>query len=494
VAALVLLPKLGSATLEDWDEAIFAQISREMVRSGDWLTPHWGYAPYFNKPPLLMWLTALAYLVLGVDELAARIVSALAGVGVVMVAYLIGREVYGRGAGALAALVLLSSLQFVTASRFGTTDVLLTLLIALAALGYLLARERSPRWWYLGWGAFGLACMVKGAGALVIPAAVGITLLVDRRLGASLRSRHFWYALLVAAAIALPWHLAMVARYGSAFMGRYVAYNVVDRSTQAIEGHAQEPDFYLLVLHDNFLPWIYLLPVALALTLRDALENARPRMVLVVAVLVFVLYSAVGTKLRWYIMPMYPMLAVMLGATLRTALADVRSPAAGGVAVACLAAALAAPQPLPIAFAAIALLGGALVLSGRAALAWLAVPAAVALLALVGAHTLVTLYREHPGEERDAIVAHLVPPRGPDPDDPLVIITGINRPTALFYTDRAVVDLHGPEELVPLMEERSPREVIVKRSDAKPLERRYRVEVLGEYDSVLYARVHDRAD
>src|SRR5207249_7769727 len=96
LAAFVLLARLGYGALDDWDEAIFAQVSKEMVRGGDWLTPHWNYLPYFNKPPLLMWSTALLYLAFGVSEFTARAISALSGVALVGMTYLVGRTAYDR--------------------------------------------------------------------------------------------------------------------------------------------------------------------------------------------------------------------------------------------------------------------------------------------------------------------------------------------------------------------------------------------------------------
>src|SRR5581483_10236414 len=455
---------------EDWDEAIFAQISREMLRSGDWLTPHWGYEPYFNKPPLLMWLTASVYLVLGVGEAAARSVSALSGIGVVVVAYLIGREAYGRGVGLLSALVLLTGEQFVRASRFGTTDVLLTLSLSVAAYGYLLTLRRSPRWWCLSGAAFGVACMVKGAGALVAPAAIGLTLLLDRRVGVTLRSRFFWYGAVLALAIALPWHAYMYAEHGTEWVDRYLAYNVVDRATEPIEGHDADPDFYLEILQENFLPWVYLLPVALALAMQGTLgPSARARIVIVQALLVFLLYSFVGTKLRWYIMPMYPMLAVMIAATLRGALADLRSVAAAGLVVACVGAVLEASFALQVAFGAVAVLALAGTRAKLPLAPRLVAPAAVLLLAAVGAGTVWPVYRHDEGQERGATLAMLARAQGATSPDPLLLISGMNRPTALFYGDRAVVHVKDSEDLPARVEAQGSVDVIVKDADARPL-------------------------
>src|SRR5919107_2084971 len=91
VAAFALLWKLGASSLAAWDEAIYAQVSKEMARGGDWLTPHWAHQPWFEKPPLLIWTTAILFKLFGVSEFWARAASALSGVALVVVTYLSAR-------------------------------------------------------------------------------------------------------------------------------------------------------------------------------------------------------------------------------------------------------------------------------------------------------------------------------------------------------------------------------------------------------------------
>jgi len=90
---------LGGGSLAAWDEAIYAQVSKEMVQGGDWLTPHWEYTVWFEKPPLFMWITALFYRLFGVSEFWTRMPSALSGVALVGVTYLIGKSTDDRRVG-----------------------------------------------------------------------------------------------------------------------------------------------------------------------------------------------------------------------------------------------------------------------------------------------------------------------------------------------------------------------------------------------------------
>src|SRR5438105_999847 len=91
--------RLGQGSLHDWDEAIYAQVSKEMVVSGDWLTEHYEYTPWFEKPPLFFWSTALLLRLFGISELWARAASAMFGIAVLVVTYFLGKLVYGRWAG-----------------------------------------------------------------------------------------------------------------------------------------------------------------------------------------------------------------------------------------------------------------------------------------------------------------------------------------------------------------------------------------------------------
>src|SRR6266540_4227097 len=97
---------LGSAPLIEPDEARYAEIAREMLERGDFITPHLNYVKYFEKPPLHYWLTALSFTVFGQNEFAARLPSALAGLLGVLWIYHVGRKVFGPGKGLLGALTL----------------------------------------------------------------------------------------------------------------------------------------------------------------------------------------------------------------------------------------------------------------------------------------------------------------------------------------------------------------------------------------------------
>ncbi|MEK7205580.1 MAG: glycosyltransferase family 39 protein, partial [candidate division NC10 bacterium] len=124
--AMFYLARLGLAGLYDPNEGMYAEIPREMVLLGDWLTPRFNFIRYFEKPPLLYWLTALAYQLFGITEFSARLATALAatlGVGVV---YGIGRDLWGRRAALVSGLILATSFGYFIFSRIILTDMLFT--------------------------------------------------------------------------------------------------------------------------------------------------------------------------------------------------------------------------------------------------------------------------------------------------------------------------------------------------------------------------------
>jgi len=168
LACVALLPLLGRRLLGDWDEGIYAEVAREMLHAS-WLVPHWNGHPWFEKPPLDFWLTALAYKLFGVNEFSARIVSAGAGVALIAVLHRWLLRQRDTLTAWLSTLMLLGTFGFLHGCHVGEIDILLSLfeclaVIALAAL--LTDDDTNAKAWLLFWLAFALAVMAKGAAAV----------------------------------------------------------------------------------------------------------------------------------------------------------------------------------------------------------------------------------------------------------------------------------------------------------------------------------------
>jgi 4-amino-4-deoxy-L-arabinose transferase-like glycosyltransferase len=237
-AALMLyLFELGKGALPDWDSAIYAEVSKEMLRGHHWLTPYWDFKPFFEKPPLLYWVQIASFRLFGMNELAARLPSALAGVGIVLLVYAIVRRMAGPLAGVFAGFVLLTTHLFDHVMRQGTTDALLVLLIYVTVYGYVRLRDGDGRWFYLVCAGLGLGILDKGPAALVAPMAIGVDWFFRRREKKLISGRQFWLGMLLLSVIVLPWHIWMVAKFGWAFLNTYIGYHILERATRPLEGN-----------------------------------------------------------------------------------------------------------------------------------------------------------------------------------------------------------------------------------------------------------------
>lgn len=304
--------RLGDPALKNWDEAIYAEVAKEIVQSGDWLTLHWQHTDWFEKPPLTFWVMAGLFHLFGVTEFSARAVSTLAGVGVVAVIYGIGKLQRGPACGLIAALILLTTFQFVQMSRLVNTDVLLLFFIYLAIYGYLRVRNGDRRWWYVVSVSCALGFMVKSFASLFAPAAIAFALIADRQVNEILRANHFWFSILVGLGVIVPWHATMIYLHGSAFVNEYFYYHVWSRTTTALEGHSGPYWFYFREIWEKTHPWWTIAPVAVVFHVWQIKRDRFPVVLLALIVFVFAFYTAAETKSTSYILPVYPALALLI--------------------------------------------------------------------------------------------------------------------------------------------------------------------------------------
>lgn len=215
LALLVRLATLALYPLTDNTEARYAEIARKMIETGDWTVPQIGYGvPFWGKPPLSMWLTALSCKVLGVNAFAARLPSLLLGVAVCWLVYRLGMQRSGKDFGLRASLVVgTSALMFVSAGGV-MTDPAMLFGVVLSMVGYWLALTTGSRPW--GWLFFvGLAIglLAKGPVAVVLTLLpIGIWALATRRVAQTWQRLPWFAGCLLVAALVLPWYLAMEMR------------------------------------------------------------------------------------------------------------------------------------------------------------------------------------------------------------------------------------------------------------------------------------------
>ncbi len=306
----VLIFRLGSGSLASWDEAIYASVAKEIVLSGQWLNLTLNGDLWFDKPPLAIWATAFFYKIFGIHEFAARLFSALCGVGTVLVTYFLGRQLLNRWTALTGALVLLSSSHYIRFSRFGMMDAPLTFFMTLAFYFFWLGQIRN-RYLIFSGVAIGLAVMTKGFAAFLIFPVVWVYCLWARRLEVLARSS-YWIGVMVAVAIALPWHLYELWAHQTFFMKDVVFKHLFDRTTTVLDGHAGSLYFYLRVLVNKFHPWILIGIFSAPYFLFKAIKDREEEFIFLTVwmFLIFLSITLVRTKLAWYLLPVYPALSL----------------------------------------------------------------------------------------------------------------------------------------------------------------------------------------
>lgn len=322
LAALVLfLVGLGDVPLRDWDEGIVAQVAREIWRSQTgqladpltWLYPTINGEPYFNKPTLVHWLIAQCYALGGVNEWMSRLPGAFLSALSVPVLYGIGREIFSQRTPAIfATLIYLTWLPVVRHGRMAMLDG--ALVCFFLVMMYCLLRSRRDLRWGVGVGVgFGLVCLTKGVvGLLLGTIALAFIVWDTPRL---LRSLYLWVGMLLGSGPVMLWYWAQWQRYGSLFVGVNVINQSFSRLWNPVEGNYGPVWFYLLELLKFGLPWLIFLPSAFKLT-GDNRNWSWAKLVLVWSSIYLVVISIMQTKLPWYILPLYPALALAGGAYL----------------------------------------------------------------------------------------------------------------------------------------------------------------------------------
>jgi 4-amino-4-deoxy-L-arabinose transferase-like glycosyltransferase len=304
--------RLGAVSLFDVDEAVFAQASREMYLSGDFLTPTYNGEKRFDKPILLYWLMAGSYALFGINEFAARFPSALAGMLLVISVYLfmVHAPPGGKGGALRAAAALVLSVFFAVYSRAAVTDMTLTLFISLSLFSFYLYIHGRKRVFIYGFYFFSaLAFLTKGLIGILFP--FGAALIYSWFEGGfSAFSMIFdWKAAVLFAVAGLPWYVAQVAVNGNEFIRLFIIKHHFERYTGVISGHSGPLWYYLPVLFLGFFPWSAFLPSGVRTALKD--RGSPSFFALVWLLLILVFFSFSGTKLPNYILPALPAAAIL---------------------------------------------------------------------------------------------------------------------------------------------------------------------------------------
>lgn len=311
-AVTVIFWNLGTGSLTSWDEAVYAEISREMLNSGNWIDLTWAKQKWSDKPPLYMWFTVLFYKMFGINEFSARLFSALCGIGLIIVTYFFASRLYSRRVGFQAGFILLSTCHFIWIAKMGTLDCALTFFITLALFLFKLGEEKK-KYLFFSLLTFCLAFLTKGVGALIIPIIVFIYVFSQKKM-ALLKEPAFLWGILVSVLILGWWHWLAISHYGKHFIQGYLVKHILMRTTSAVEGHTGGIFTYLKVLPNKGRPWglIVLLVIPIIIWRIVAKKEKNHLLPLIWFFAVLFIFSLVRTKLHWYIAPIYPAAAILI--------------------------------------------------------------------------------------------------------------------------------------------------------------------------------------
>ncbi len=358
LSLLLFFLGLGSLGLTDRDEGSNAEAAREMVETGDWVSPTLNYQPRFAKPVFIYWMMGGAYRLFGASEFTARLHSALFGVALIALQYFFLSRLRGPTVGLLGALMLLLNVEMVALGRMALTDSVLIFFTTLSLYGFWLGlhgegRARHAIWLlYLG---MGLGTLTKGPVGVAIP-----LLAIVPYLTVTKRWRQFWdrgyplAGLILCAAIALPWYAAMLARHGSRYSESAQA-DTIGRFLSTIGGHGGTLLFYVPVLLFGFFPWSGFLIFGVHQAFKNwrlvrgtryevareessSTPNLEPRasnlpapqelefFAAIWVVAVFLFFSLSATRLPHYIGPLFPAAAILASSFWHRCLSDPATP------------------------------------------------------------------------------------------------------------------------------------------------------------------------
>lgn len=354
-AILLYFVGLDSFGITDPGESYYAEAGREMIESGDYITPHLNYQIYFSKPILTFWIVALAYKLFGVNEFAARVLFACLALVLIMATYLLARCIRNSRCGLMAGLILATAPLLMAEAKLSPVDVTFACFLNLTIYALILTALYQSAWWPVFYISLALAVLTKGPAAMLFVALGTVVFVACERALIKvylerLRRLHLVAGGFLFLAIALPWYVAVSNATGGLFPKVFFLYENLAR----IAGHTNLAHAswyrYFLVLLYGFCPWVLFLVPSVGLAIKryvfagkgadiDAVaENSEQPHASQAALLflfcwsatVFVFFSISKTQLDTYLLPVMAPLAILIANYLETKLQGTEEYGASG--------------------------------------------------------------------------------------------------------------------------------------------------------------------
>jgi 4-amino-4-deoxy-L-arabinose transferase-like glycosyltransferase len=479
VVLFMAMFRLGAVTVFDVDEAVFSEATKEMVLSGDWITPTYNGEVRYDKPIFFYWLMAVSYKVFGINEFGARFPSAIAAFLTVFALFYFVKQVAGESQAMLSVITISLSAYFLVYSRSAVTDMVLSLFITLSLFSFYLATHEDRRFIYGLYLFSALAFLTKGLIGIVFPFGIAIIyLVVTDGLRGPLKVFDLKAALLFLL-VSIPWYAAQFAINGDEFFQQFFVKHHFKRYTDVISGHKGPFYYYLITLAIGASPWVVFLPAGIRRAIRE-----KGNLLVFSAIwfgAVFVFFSFSTTKLPNYILSALPPAAILIAA----GMADMnrlwqRSAWLVIAAGALLAGAAMFFLPPLLIKNGITETGWttwvAIILFIMSAIAFYSVYTSRAMYAILACSMFMLLtallFSALPlanQKLQGALHGFSLYAKDTARVDEMIICYGINNPSIVFYSDHKVANVRGKEALAAYVREKKDRLAIAKERDEETL-------------------------
>lgn len=300
----------------DTAESNYAVTAKEMVLSGDWISPQIYGHYWYDKPIFYYWELALSYTLFGFNEMASRLPSALLGSASVLFTYWFARRVYSEKIGWLSAIILGASVECWLLSKAIITDTTLFLFMSMAIAFFYMGYTENRKYYYLCYTAAAFAVLTKGPIGLLLPGLAALLFLAYNKDLAEMKRVHLFSGLLLFTAIAGAWYGLMCCLHGSDFLLNFLGVHNFLRATVSEHPTKNKWYFYLIIYFIGFAPWSFTIPYSLfkkwkrkELDLRNS-SNATQLLFIYFAV-VNIFFELIATKYTTYTFPGLFSLAIL---------------------------------------------------------------------------------------------------------------------------------------------------------------------------------------
>jgi 4-amino-4-deoxy-L-arabinose transferase-like glycosyltransferase len=306
------------------DEGRYPEVAREMLQSGDYVTPHLNGVAFLDKPILYYWLQTVSFRVLGVNNWSVRLMPVLFGVFGAVLVFMASWQLFNRRAAYLAVAALVCNPLYFGASQYANMDLEVAIWVTATLILFLLGRQQVAGSWlrrclsWLAYAAMGCGVLTKGLIGAVFPLlAIGVWVIVGWR-WRELLHWNLFSGIVIFLLVCLPWYLA-VQQQNPEFFHYFFIDQQFERFSSGGFNNAVPFWFYAPVLLAGLLPWSLWLLKALYNQCRcafgkNAIDNTDVRQLLLLwPALVFIFFSIPQSKIVGYILPVVPPLAMLLG-------------------------------------------------------------------------------------------------------------------------------------------------------------------------------------